>query len=96
MGWTPDTLKPGDEVALTAYVCRDGRPCGSWVRIVKPDGKAVPLPNFKKEFLGEFLEKHGKELSREEYEVYKASIAGVVVRTSTPPPQADPAEKEKY
>ena len=86
-GWTNDTLKPGDEITLTCFPCKDGRSCGTWMRIVKADGTELPLPGFKKRILAEFLQHHGLELSDEEYEIYKRSVTtglGAV---------ADPAKK---
>jgi hypothetical protein len=74
IGWTKDYLKPGDEVRMAVYACRDGRPCGSWMRIVKSDGTELPLPPFKKRMLGEYLQLHGNELSDEEYAIYKKSV----------------------
>jgi hypothetical protein len=74
VGWTKDSLKAGEEVEVTAYVNKDGRPGGSWVRILKPDGSELPLPGFKKRFLAEYLQLHGLELSSEEYEIYKRSV----------------------
>ena len=74
VGWTKDSLKTGDEVEATVYANRDGRPGGSWVRILKTDGTELPLPPFKKRFLAEYLQLHGNELSNEEYEIYKRSV----------------------
>jgi hypothetical protein len=74
IGWTRDYLKAGDQVRMAVYACRDGRPCGSWMRIVKADGTELPLPPFKKRMLGEYLQLHGSELSDEEYEIYKKSV----------------------
>ena len=81
-GWYPDTLKPGDEVTLWGFANKDGRPGMTWVRIVMGDGRVLPMPIGKKIFLGEFLQHHGKELPREEYEVYKSWIAGEVLPES--------------
>ena len=74
LGWTKDTLKPGDEVTITMYVCKDGRPCGSYIRILKADGTELPMAGIKKRFLAEYLQLHGKELSKEEYELYKRLV----------------------
>ena len=78
VGWTQDTLKPGDEVTASGWPYKSGLPAISWLRIVKADGKAVPMTMGRKQFLGEYLAKHGSELPKEEYEVYKKSIEGVV------------------
>jgi len=78
VGWTQDTLKPGDEVTATGWPYRSGLPAMSWLRIVKADGKEVPLTMGRKQFMAEYLAKHGKELPKEEYEIYKKSIEGVV------------------
>ena len=77
-GWDRDILKPGDEVKAWGFANRDGRPGMTWVRIARADGTALPMPDGKKTFLGEFLQKHGKELPPEEYAIYKKWIAGVV------------------
>src|SRR5687767_2363479 len=42
-GWSPDTLKPGDEVTVWGFANMDGRPGMTWVRIVMADGKALPM-----------------------------------------------------
>ena len=89
IGWTRDSLKPGDEVTLTQYACKDGRPCGSWMRIVKADGTELAVPPFKKRMLGEFLQLHGLELSNEEYEIYKKSV------TTGPGALPDPAKSPR-
>jgi hypothetical protein len=74
VGWTKDSLKAGDEAEVTVYANKDGRPGASWVRILKSDGTGLPLPVFKKRFLAEYLQLHGRELSDEEYEIYKRSV----------------------
>ena len=73
-GWTQDTVKPGDEVTVTGFPYKDGRPAMSWLRMVKADGTELPLPAFKKLLLGEFLQNHGNELSSEDYQLYKKSV----------------------
>ena len=77
-GWTQETLKPGDEVQASGWPYRSGLPAMSWLRILKADGTTVPMTMGRKQFLGEYLAKHGKELPKEEYEIYKKSIAGVI------------------
>ena len=86
-GWTQNTLKPGDEVTASGWPYMSGLPAMSWLRIVKADGKAVPMSMGRKQFLKEYLDKHGKELPREEYEVYMKSIEGVT--TQSRPLQAE-------
>ena len=71
IGWTKDTLKPGDEVTITMHACKDGSPCGSWIRILMSDGTELPMPGIKKRFLAEYLELHGNEISDEDYNLYK-------------------------
>ena len=78
VGWTQDTLKPGDEVTVSGWPYRSGLPAMSWLRILKADGTTVPLTMNRKQFLGEYLQHHGNELPKEEYEIYKKSIAGVI------------------
>ena len=73
-GWTQDTLKPGDAVTVSGFAFKDGRPGMTWMRIVKADGTVLPLVGFKNNILAEFLQKHGKELPPEEYELYKKSL----------------------
>ena len=41
IGLTPSTLKPGDKVTLTIHPLRDGRPAGSFISIVMPDGRML-------------------------------------------------------
>ena len=90
IGWTKESLKAGDEAEVTVYPNKDGRPGASWVRILKSDGTELPLPDFKKRFLGEYLQLHGKELSKEEYDIYKKSIAGVKLGQA---PRANPDDQ---
>jgi hypothetical protein len=40
-GWKPSTLKSGDKVTLTLHPLRDGRPGGSLVKVVVPDGRTL-------------------------------------------------------
>jgi hypothetical protein len=40
-GWKPSTLKAGDKVTLTLHPLRDGRPGGSLVKVVVPDGRTL-------------------------------------------------------
>jgi len=40
-GWKRNTFKPGDEVQITVHPMRDGRPGGSFVRAVLPDGRTL-------------------------------------------------------
>ena len=37
-GWSEETLKPGDEIAVTVYPLLDGAPGGRAVSVVLPDG----------------------------------------------------------
>ena len=37
MGWTPESLKPGDKVKLELHPLRDGRPGGQSVRVTLTD-----------------------------------------------------------
>jgi hypothetical protein len=46
LGLTPSVLKPGDAVTLRAHPLRDGRPGGSFVDIVLPDGKTIAASQF--------------------------------------------------
>jgi len=73
-GITQDTLKPGDEITVSGFAFKDGRPGMTWMRVVKADGKVLPLTGFKNNMLAEFLQKHGKELPPEEFELYKKSL----------------------
>ena len=38
-GWHSDTVKPGEEVALTFYPSRDGSHSGQLVNVTLPDGR---------------------------------------------------------
>lgn len=40
-GWKPSTLKPGDKVTLTMHPLRNGKPGGSLVKVVVPDGRTL-------------------------------------------------------
>jgi hypothetical protein len=46
LGLTPSVLKPGDAVTIRAHPLRDGRPGGSFVDIVLPDGKTIAANQF--------------------------------------------------
>ena len=41
IGLPPSALKPGDMVTVTLHPLRDGRPAGSFISIVMPDGKTL-------------------------------------------------------
>ena len=41
IGLTPSTLKAGDKVTITIHPLRDGRPAGSFISIVMPDGRML-------------------------------------------------------
>ncbi len=44
-GWTPNTLKPGDEIQVTVRPLRSGAPGGNYSNVRWPDGKPVdPRP----------------------------------------------------
>ena len=75
-GWTKETLKPGDEVKVFGFPYRDGRPNMTWMRIIGPDGKMLPMPpGAKNDKLARYLTTYGKEqLSPEDYEVFKKSL----------------------
>ena len=40
-GWKPSTLKAGDKVTLTLHPLRDGKPGGSLVKVIVPDGRTL-------------------------------------------------------
>ena len=40
-GWTRNTLKPGDHVALTIYPLRSGQPGGAFKQVTLSDGKVL-------------------------------------------------------
>lgn len=74
-GWTKDTLKAGDEVTVYGFAYRDGKPIMTWMRIVKADGKILPISGAKNDKLERYLETYGKEqLAPEDYEVFKKSL----------------------
>ena len=74
-GWTKDTLKAGDEVKAYGFPYRDGKPIMTWMRIVKADGKILPISGAKNDKLERYLETYGKnQLSPEDYEVFKKSL----------------------
>lgn len=44
-GWTPETLKPGDEILVTVRPLRSGAPGGNYSNVRRPDGTPVdPRP----------------------------------------------------
>lgn len=97
VGWTQDTVKPGDEVTVTGFPYRDGSPAMSWMRMVKVDGTELPLPAFKKRMLGEFLQNHGVELPPEAYEIYKKSVTtGVGALPDPAKAKANPSQGPSY
>lgn len=74
-GWTQDTLKPGDEVLVTGFAYRDGRPNMTWMSIVKADGKMLPISGAKHDKLARYLGTYGKEqLTPEDYEVFLKAL----------------------
>lgn len=40
-GWKPKTLKPGDQITINMHPLRDGRPGGSLVSAMLPDGTRI-------------------------------------------------------
>ena len=40
-GWKPKTLKPGDQITITAHPLRDGRPGGSLISVTMADGTKI-------------------------------------------------------
>ena len=82
-GWTRDTLKTGEEVTVYGFPYRDGKANMTWMRIVKADGKLLPISGAKNDKLARYLGTYGKEqLSSEDYEVFKRSV--LYVGTSDP------------
>jgi len=75
-GWTRETLKPGDEVMVWGFAYRDGKANMTWNRIVKADGKLLPVPGgAKADKLARYLAVYGKEqLSIEDYELFKQQV----------------------
>ena len=45
VGFTRDTLKPGDQVTVTVHPGKSGETVGSFVKIVLADGKELPIRN---------------------------------------------------
>ena len=74
-GWTKDMLKVGDEVTVFGFAYRDGKPNMTWMRIVRADGKMLPISGAKNDKLARYLATYGKEqLTPEDYEVFKKSL----------------------
>lgn len=40
-GWTPDTVKPGDQVTLEIHPLKDGNPGGQFIFVDLPDGRTL-------------------------------------------------------
>jgi len=70
--WTKDTLQAGEQVTVSGFPSRDGRPVMTCVRMVRANGEELPLTGHLNVTLKNFLEKHGKELPPAEYKVLKA------------------------
>ena len=74
-GWTKEMLQPGDAVTVFGFAYRDGKPNMTWMRIVKGDGKLLPISGAKNDKLARYLATYGKEqLTPEDYEVFKKSL----------------------
>lgn len=74
-GWAKDTLKVGDDVKVFGFAYRDGKPNMTWMRIVKADGKMLPISGAKNDKLARYLGTYGKDqLSPEDYAVFKKSL----------------------
>jgi hypothetical protein len=71
-GWTKDTLKAGEQVTVSGFASRDGRPFMSRVRMVRANGEELPLTGHINVTLKTFLEVHGKEMPPAEYKALKA------------------------
>jgi len=41
-GWTKESLKPGDEVTVTALPLKNGRPIGRILEVMPPNGQRLP------------------------------------------------------
>jgi hypothetical protein len=75
VGWTKETLKPGDEITAWGFAYRDGKPNMTWMRIMTSEGKILPIAGNKNDKLSRFLGTYGKDqLSPEDYEAFKRSI----------------------
>jgi hypothetical protein len=44
-GWTKQSLKPGDQVAVTVLPVKNGRTVGRLIEVVFPDGQKLPRGN---------------------------------------------------
>lgn len=44
-GWTKQSLKPGDQVAITVLPVKNGRTVGRLIEVVFPDGQKLPRDN---------------------------------------------------
>ena len=42
MGWTEKSVKPGDQITLTALPVKNGRPVGRIIEVVTPSGEKLP------------------------------------------------------
>lgn len=42
-GWTPDTLKPGDQITVTFHPAKNGARVGALSKVVTADGREIPL-----------------------------------------------------
>ena len=77
-GWTKDTLQPGDEVKVWGFQYRDGRPNMTWMQMMKPDGKLLPIAGAKNDKLARYLATYGKEqLSPEDYAVLQRALTWI-------------------
>jgi hypothetical protein len=42
MGWTDKSLKPGEQITLTALPVKNGRPVGRIIEVVTSSGERLP------------------------------------------------------
>jgi hypothetical protein len=77
VGWTQNTIQPGEEVTVWGFPFRDGRPNLQWERIEKADGKPLPVPpGAIHDKLARYLSTYGKDqLSAQDFETLKKSVS---------------------
>jgi hypothetical protein len=51
MGWKPDSLKPGDQVLVDAYLAKDGSHLADGRKVMLSNGHSIPSQIAKKSYL---------------------------------------------
>jgi hypothetical protein len=64
IGWTSKTVQTGEQLTISGFRFRDGRPQMLHVRLVRTNGEELPTSDVESGFYEEFMKQHSADLSR--------------------------------